>query len=90
MEMYIFGFQGHAFLGLNHILLEFKKHIFYNLEENVRVATFFESFRRKIMHLIVKEKQIAMIGNNFESFSKKWENYTEFFDFFGPDCQIIS
>ena len=90
MIEYIFGFQGHEFLGLNHILLELKKETFYNYRENVGVDNFLESFKQKIKHLIIKEKQIAVSGNNFESFVKKWENYREIYDFFGPDCQIIS
>ena len=34
------------------------------------------------MHLIVKEKQIALIGNNVYTFAKKCENCTELFDSF--------
>ena len=90
MMEYIFGFQGRKFLGLNHILLELKKEIFYNWRENVGVATFFNCFKQKIMHLIVKEKQIAIASNKFEAFAQKWLNYVEIYDFLGPDCQIIS
>ena len=89
MTNYLFGFQGTELRGLNHILLEFKKHIFYSWEEDVLVSSFFEEFRRKIQHLIIKEKQIAINSDNFAAFSTKWENYTAFYDFFGPDCQIM-
>ena len=89
MITYLFGFQGTEYQGLNHILLEFKKYIFYSWEEDVTVLNFFEAFRRKIMHLIIKEKQIAVKSDNFETFANKWELYTEFYDFFGPDCQIV-
>ena len=90
MIRYIFGFQGHEFLGLNHILLELKKETFYNWDENVGVEAFLESFKQKIKHLVIKEKQISLSKNNFESFVEKWKNYCEIYDFFGPDCQIIS
>ena len=89
MKNYLFGFHGHQYVGLNHILLELKKYIFYNWEENVRVNTFFERFERKIMHLIVKEKHIAIGSADFETFCQKWEYFIEFYDFRGPDCQII-
>ena len=89
MTNYLFGFQGTELQGLNHVLLEFKKHIFYSWEEDVLVSSFFEEFRRKIQHLIIKEKQIAINSDNFAAFSTKWENYTAFYDFFGPDCQIM-
>ena len=90
MVKYIFGIQGQEFLGLNHILLELKKEIFYNWRENVGVDAFLESFKLKIKHLMIKEKQIAISGTDFESFVEKWKNYCEIYDFFGPDCQIIS
>ena len=41
------------------------------------------------MHLIIKEKMIALGADKFEEFKIKWENFTEFYDFFGPDCQVI-
>ena len=89
MKQYLFGFQGNKFLGLNHVLLELKKYIFYNFEENVRVIHLFERFQRRIMHLIIKEKIIALKTESFESFRVKWGNFTEFYDFYGPDCQVI-
>ena len=89
MRNYLFGFQGNKFSGLNHILLESKKFMFYNWEENVRVEQLFERFKRKVMHLIIKEKNIALSGDRFETFMNKWENFTEFYDFLGPDCQVI-
>ena len=88
MINYLFGFQGTEFQGLNHILLEFKKHIFYSWEEDASVIIYFEEFRRKIQHIIVKEKQIALNSDNFGTLAAKWEKLTAFYDFFGPDCQI--
>ena len=71
MRNYLFGFQGNKFSGLNHILLESKKFMFYNWDENVRVEQLFERFKRKVMHLIIKEKNIALSGNRFETFMNK-------------------
>ena len=51
---------------------------------------FFARFERTIMHLIVTEKHIAISSDNFEAFCQKWEQFIEFYDFRGPDCQIIS
>ena len=89
MKQYLFGFQGNKFLGLNHVLLELKKFIFYNFEENVRVVQLFERFKRRIMHLIIKEKLLAIKDGKYETFKVKWENFTEIYDFYGPDCQVI-
>ena len=77
MKNYLFGFQGDKYLGLNHILLESKKFIFYNWEENVRVEQLLERFKRRIMHLIIKEKTIALGRNNFDTFRIKWEKFTK-------------
>ena len=90
MKQYMFGFQGNKFLGLNHVLLELKKYIFYNFEENVGVAQLFERFNRRIMHLMIKEKMLALSAGNYEIFRVKWENFTEIYDFYGPNCQVIA
>ena len=89
MKNYLFGFQGNKFLGLNHVLLELKKFTFYNWEENVRVEQLFERFKRRIMHLLIKEKMTALSLDKFDTFMIKWENFTEIYDFLGPDCKII-
>ena len=41
------------------------------------------------MHLIIKEKLLALKNGNYETFRVKWENFTEIYDFYGPDCQVI-
>ena len=28
---------------------------------------------------------LAFRGDSYETFSVKWENFTEFYDFYGPD-----
>ena len=85
---YIFGFQDNNFVGLNHILLELKKELFYNWEENVNIDAFFVNFKKKIMHLMIKEKQIALSTDKFELFTEKWKLFISIYDFMGPDCQI--
>ena len=87
IKPYIFGFKNAS--GLNHILLEFKKEIFYNWDSFTAVATFCEQFCVKIRKLIIKEKNISITNGKFDSFCKKWENFTAIYDFLGPDQQII-
>ena len=89
MFNYIFGFHDLEHLGLNQILLQLKKEIFYNWKENVSIVAFLNNFKLKIIHLIIKEKQIAISRSNFVNFEEKWQNYCEIYDFRGPDCQII-
>ena len=71
MKQYLFGFQGNKFLGLNHVLLELKKYIFYNFGENVGVVDLFDRFKRRIMHLIIKEKMLAFREDSYETFRVK-------------------
>ena len=89
MVNYLFGFQGTEFRGLNHILLEFKNIYFIPGKRMPQLLVFFEEFRRKIQYIIVKEKQIALNSEKFATLASKWEKFTEFYDFFGPDCQIM-
>ena len=86
---YIFGFQDKNFVGLNHILLELKKELFYNCGENVSIDAFFVNFRKKIMHLIIKEKQIALSKDKLDLFVEKWKLFVSIYDLMGPDCQIM-
>ena len=72
MRKYLFGFQGNNFLGLNHVLLELKEFIFYYIEENERVEQLLERFTRRIMHLIIKEKMIALGADKFKAFKIKF------------------
>ena len=61
MLHYLFGFKDNK--GLNHILIELKKELFYNWDVNVEVDAFCERFLVKIIKLMVKEKHI-MLGKN--------------------------
>ena len=87
MVPYLFGFRNNA--GLNHILIEFKKELFYNWNENIGVETFCERFKVKIRKIMVTEKQIMLSKNQFDRYFEKWEKFIEIYDFLGPDCQII-
>ena len=89
-EKFSFGFCGPNRKGINHILLEFKKHVLYNWKSEIGVIAFCELLRRKIRSLIIKEKYIAQQNDNFSTFNNKWENYTSIYDFRGPDVQIYS
>ena len=85
---YIFGFKNNN--GLNQILLELKKDIFYNWNENVEVVAFCEQFKSKIRKIIVLEKHLIFTDKDFEIFFSKWKDFRDFYDFLGPDCQIIT
>ena len=41
------------------------------------------------MLLIIKEKRIALGADKFETFKTKWQDFLEFYDFFGPDCEFV-
>ena len=87
LEPYIFGFKVN--MGLNHILLELKKEIFYNWNGNVGVVTFCERFITKMRNIMVKEKQIMISKDLFEDYFDEWKEFMEIYDFLGPDCQIV-
>lgn len=87
MIPYLFGFKENN--GLNHILLELKKELFYNWNVNVEVDTFCERFLSKLRKLMVKEKQIMLEKNIFHKYLEKWNQFRNIYDFLGPDCQII-
>ena len=76
--------------GINHILLELKKHIFYNWCAEIGVDAFCEQLKSKVKTIIIKEKAIALNNNRLTLFSEKWEQFTAIYDFRGPDMQIYS
>ena len=89
VESYLFGFVGSRRDGLNHILLELKKYIFYNLRENMVVSAFCEHFQTTLRALMIKEKTNALSSNKMGTFNEKWKNYTSIYDFRGPDMHFI-
>ena len=88
-DNYLFGFNGSNREGINHTLLELKKHIFYDWNVEIEVIAFCELFKSKIRSLIIKEKNIAQSNNQLVNFYSKWDNFTPIYDFRGPDMQII-
>ena len=86
---YLFGMMGSEHLGLNHILLELKKYVFYSSAECISSPSFFNIFLLKIRNLIIKEKIIAQRDSNFSAFCIKWKFFTNIYDFRGPDPLIV-
>ena len=84
---YIFGFKNNP--ALNHIFLELKKEIFYNFDKNISVSNFFDSFLQKIRNIMIKEKQSLKNQEMLNKYAVKWGNFTEIYDFRGPDQSIV-
>ena len=57
---YLFGYGGSENAALNHVLLELKKHLFYNWSENTNIDAFCEHFASILRSLIIKENIIAL------------------------------
>ena len=76
MERYLFGFGSSEHCALNHILLELKKHVFYNWSEDIGVEAFCEQFIKTLKSLIIKEKTIAVFYDNYSTFDEKWKLFT--------------
>ena len=85
---YLFGFPSKKCGGLNHVLLELKKSLFYSLESNMDAGLFCEKLKCNIKRLIVKEKIVMGTKNEYEKFNQKWGKFTSIYDFRGPDIQI--
>ena len=86
-KTYLFGFNNA--LGLNHILLELKKEIFYNWNASLSVDAFCEHFIVKIRKIMIKEKEIMITNEHYGDYVEKWKMFTNIYDFNGPDQQII-
>ena len=84
---YIFGFKTNV--ALNHILLQFKKEVFYNFDKNVGVDTFCERVISKIRRNMIKEKNCVKSDQMYENYTKKWDKFKSIYDFRGPDLSII-
>jgi hypothetical protein len=57
--------------------------------ENVSIDAFSVNFRTKIVHFMIKEKQIALSKDKLDLFVDKWKLFVSINDFMGHDCQII-
>ena len=89
LEKYLFGFGSSDFCALNHILLELKKHLFYNWSGDIGVEAFCEQFVKTLKSLIIKEKTIAVYSDMYTTFDEKWKLFTGIYDYRGPDNPLI-
>ena len=81
MINYLFGFNGEPNLALNHIILELKKMIFYNLLDFNNPEAFCENVFGKIRNLIMREKTPTLTKHppNFaNTHLDKTPNFKEF------------
>ena len=85
---YIFGFTGAGWEGLNLILIELKKYIFYDWSEG-SIEFHKIRFLNRIKRIIIKEKKFLISQNKFDVFATKWNKYTAIYDFRGPDISLI-
>ena len=88
VKEYLFGISGNEYGALNQIILELKKYIFYSSKEELLSDAFCEQFKLKLRPVIIKEKQIMLQNNKIEQFFSKWKNFSQIYDFMGPDLQI--
>ena len=84
---YLFGISGSKYLGLNHVLLELKKAIFYSWDSNIENNAFCQQVNNNIKKIIFKEKSIMLKNNQYEEFDTKWDKFVSIYDFRGPDLQ---
>ena len=89
LDKYLFGFGTSDFCALNHILLELKKHLFYNWSGDIGVEAFCEQFVKTLKSLIIKEKTIAVYSDTYTTFDEKWKLFTGIYDYRGPDNPLI-
>ena len=89
MMDFFFGIPGIEYDGVNQVLIELKKFIFYDWKAEVCVDELCARFTLKIIKLIVKEKTIFLSSKKIDRFNTKWENFKYIYDFRGPDIHII-
>ena len=83
---FLFGFMGNK-RGLNHVLLELKIFIFYQIHSTIipNLELLKERFFQKVRNTIKLEKKIAIGLSRWDDFEEKWEKFLSFYDFRGPD-----
>ena len=86
LKSLIFGCQDR---GLNHIILELKKELFYSKELNMNLDTFCEHLERKIKRIMIKEKTIMIENGQFDEYDVKWKKFKIIYNYLGPDIQIV-
>ena len=80
---YLFGEQNE--IGRNHFWLEIKLFIFYNWKSEENIVTTCNRFKNKLKNTIILEKQMVKGDLGYEQFVNKWKDFTEIYDFRGPD-----
>ena len=88
MVEYLLGFSGMKNIGLNHVLLELKKSVFYSWNSNIDSDAFCDQVKCNIKRIMVKEKLIMIKNNKYEDFNVKWNDFVQIYDFRGPDIQL--
>ena len=76
--------------GLEHIILEAKKYIFYELsdQENINAELHLAAFKNRIRNLIALERKTAENSGNLGKFEEKWESCDTVFNLFDPEVDI--
>ena len=77
---YLFGVPGQQNKGVNHILIELKKKIFYSLLSDSNPVLFCQNFKNEIIQIIIKEKEIALRKGNLLKFYDKWDSFMYLYD----------
>ena len=88
MVQYLMGFSGNENVGLNHVLLEFKKAISYSWDSNKDSDAFSEQVKYNIKRIMLKEKQNLTESYQYELYNLKWKKFVSIYDFRGPDIQF--
>lgn len=72
-------------IGLNCLLLELKKFIFYNFDHNSNVDIQINMFKSRLKRIIILEKRYYLRRDKIDYFHEKWEKFSEVYMFYGPD-----
>ena len=87
MKEYLFGIENQV--GINHFWIEVKMFIFYDWKVEMNTDSNIKRFKNKIRRLIILEKHMSKCDTAYDRFVGKWENFTEIYDFRGPDNAVF-
>ena len=80
---YLLGFLENE--GLNCVLLETKKFIFYNFKHDKNINTQINMLKNRLRRIILLEKRHYYVINKIEHFHEKWKHFEEIYMIYGPD-----
>merc|ERR1711954_591741 len=80
---YLLGFINKD--GLNSILLEIKKFIFYNFSHEKSIDVQLNMMKNRLRRLILLEKKYYASTNKLNFFYSKWESFSPIYMIYGPD-----